>query len=72
MTLEEIKKIQTTATVAPATDLLVVAKVDNKTPQSITAADLLTAAVGALPTSDPSVVGALWLNSGVLTVSAGA
>ncbi|MDA9406513.1 MULTISPECIES: hypothetical protein [unclassified Bradyrhizobium] len=27
--------------------------------------------VSALPTADPHVVGALWANSGVLTVSAG-
>lgn len=27
--------------------------------------------ITGLPTSDPSVAGALWINSGVLTVSAG-
>lgn len=32
---------------------------------------LLEAAIGALPTSEPVAVGALWLNSGVLTVGNG-
>lgn len=72
MQIEDIKIIQTTRVIAAATDKLVVAKMANRTPQAITVADLLKAAVNALPSADPVVAGELWLNAGVLSVSVGA
>lgn len=70
MQLEDAKIIAPTAAVA-ANDLMYVAPVDSRTPKAITVLNFLTSIIGDLPTSDPQVVGALWLNSGVLTVSAG-
>lgn len=70
MQLEDLKIIQTTTTVEN-TDKLVVAKADSKTPKAITVGDLLKEAIGNLPTSDPAVAGELWVDTGVLTVSAG-
>lgn len=78
MQLEDAKVTQTTNT-AVAADLLYIAPVSERLPKVITAGDLIAAilpqaledAVGDLPTTDPEVVGKLWLNSGVLTVSAG-
>lgn len=69
MQIEDIKIIQTTRVIAAATDKLVVAKMANRTPQAITVADLLKAAVNALPDGDPGVPGELWLNAGYLSVS---
>lgn len=71
MQIEDIKIIQTTRVIAAATDKLVVAKMANKTPQAITVADLLKAAVNSLPSADPGVAGELWLDSGYLYVSIG-
>lgn len=39
--------------------------------KSISVGELLTQVVATLPTSDPSVAGALWVNAGVVSVSAG-
>jgi len=47
----------------------------NSVPQNFTNAVTMTDAVimmTALPTSDPSVAGQLWADSGVVTISAGA
>lgn len=54
-----------------AGDLLQVFDVSTQQPKTITAAELLEQAVNLLPTADPLVAGALWLDIGVLTVSAG-
>jgi len=48
--------------------------VGGNTPAAVTATALTasgTVILSGLPTSDPSVAGQLWNNSGVLTVSAG-
>jgi hypothetical protein len=48
--------------------------VGGNTPAAVTATALTasgTVILSGLPTSDPSVAGQLWSNSGVLTVSAG-
>jgi len=48
--------------------------VGGNTPAAVTATTLTasgTVILSGLPTSDPSVAGQLWSNSGVLTVSAG-
>ena len=78
MQLEDLRIIQKATTVA-ATDLFVVAKTDSKTPKTVAASDVIAqllangfaAYVDTLPTADPEVEGALWVNTGVLTVSAG-
>lgn len=70
MQLEDLKIIQKTTTVA-LTDLVVVAKADSKTPKAITVGDLLESIVDGLPTTDPVVAGKLFVDTGVLTVSAG-
>ena len=78
MQLEDLKTIQRATTVA-ATDLIPVAKTDSKTPKAVTSSDFIASVlangfatyVATLPTTDPAVAGALWVNSGVLTVSAG-
>lgn len=78
MQLEDIKVIQKATTVA-ASDLLVLAKTDSKTPKAITSANLIAGIlangfatyVATLPTNDPAVAGALWVDTGVLSVSAG-
>lgn len=49
-------------------------EVGANTPAPATVTDLTTSGtviLSGLPTSDPSVAGQLWNNSGVLTVSAG-
>lgn len=71
MQLEDLKIIQTTTTVNNTNDKLVISKGDAKTPKTIAVGVLLQKAVGNLPTSNPASAGALWLNSGVLTVSEG-
>jgi hypothetical protein len=80
MQLEDLKTIQKATTVA-ATDLFVVAKTDSKTPKAVAASNVIAqllangfaAYVGTLPTTDPEVEGALFVDTGgVLTVSAGA
>jgi hypothetical protein len=78
MQLEDAKVTQTTNT-AVAADLLYIAPVSERLPKVITAGNLLAAilpqaledAIGDLPTADPEVAGELWVDNGVLTVSAG-
>jgi hypothetical protein len=79
MQLEDLKIIQAATTVA-ATDLFVVAKTDSKTPKAVAASNVIAqllangfaAYVDTLPTTDPAVAGALFVDTGgVLTVSAG-
>jgi hypothetical protein len=78
MQLEDIKIIQTATTVA-ATDKIVVAKTDSKTPKAVQAGNLIASLlangfatyINTLPTVDPLQAGALWVDDGVLTVSAG-
>ena len=70
MQLEDAKAISRTTAIS-GSDLMYIAPVDSRTPKAITVLNFLTAIINELPTSDPAVEGELWLDNGVLTVSAG-
>lgn len=67
-TLEDAPKVPVVSALA-LTDLVQVYDVSSEPngARTITVGELLEQAIGALPTSSPSSVGDLWLNSGVLT-----
>lgn len=70
MQLEDLPIIPVRTTVA-LTDKVVVTNGGSNIPVTITVGNLLASAIGALPTTNPAVAGALWRNNGVVTVSAG-
>lgn len=71
MTVEEIPLYQEATTVTPATTKLIVKRAEALLPEAVTLNNLMIAWLDGLPTVDPAVAGAPYLNAGVLTVSNG-